>query len=537
MVNPRGPQLNWQYSPPVQSPYYAAAAPPQPGRAPTPSAIVRWVATAVAVCLLLAGAVVVHRTVLSGFLGGAASPQQAVTQAIAAIEDGDLRRLSLMLPPDEVAGLSDVVEQVSRISSDMGEGNDLGGITSNNGVRVRVENLELKTHDEQTGLTKVSIENADITASFDPEKVAGPFKRYLDEEGVDARETTIKIRGAKVTTDGNTETVRVDGREQAPFVMTVQRDGSWYVSPFFTLFQYLSEQEGYQTSPVSPAPGFGSPLEAAEGFVSAAAETLNTRDITELARATAGVEGRLLSTYRRLFDRALADLDRDEFSIDVDDAKFRVLSVEGNTARIRPESLQLTATSDGETYDIDWDGRCLTVDDPNDHERFCLGDKTIGPYSPLVERLDYLVAVRAEGGWKISATRTVFALVADALSWIGEKEMPIIKALTRADPTELTKVAKVADTVGIGDTATVQVDAIGPYLDGGYVVVDIPNPRGDEFAVYCSADDGGCEVITIVTPSGDQEKYYRGGRGGERGDYKAIVVAPAGKVEIRVKSR
>ena len=542
-MNPEGPQMSWQAPPTQYAPQYAAApavpAPQHPGRGPGQTAILRWVGAAVAVCLLLTGAVVLHRTVLSSVFGGAASPEEAVNQTIAAIEHGDLTRLGLFVPPDEVAGLGEVAKQAKRISSDLGAGGGLsGGKASEAGVQVSVKNVKLKTQNEQTGLTKVSIENADITASFDPAKVSGPMKTYLDKRGAQAKSTTITVRGADITTDGSTRTFRINDRQQSPFVMTVQRDGSWYVSPLFTLFQYATEERGYPTSAAAAAPGFGSPVEAAQGYLSALAKSLNNRDITEFARATGGVEGRLLLTYRNLVNSRLDKMSSSNFSVDVGGSQFRVLSVDGNTARVRPESLHLTITESSETHRVDWDGQCLKVENPGRVQRICLGDKsTIGPYTPLVERLDYLVAVRADGGWKASATRTVFSWAADALSWIGDAEMPVIKALTRQDPTELTKVAKVADTIGIGSTGTVNIPAIGPYVDGGYAVVTIPNPGGRRFAVYCRAKSMGCNVATLVTPSGKSQKRYAGGRGGETGDYKAILIAGTGDVEVSVESR
>jgi hypothetical protein len=543
-MNPEAPQAGWHPPAPQYPTAYAATpsfpGPHYPGRVPTGSALLRWGATALVVCLLLVGAVVLNRTVLSRLFGGAASPQEAVTQVIAAIEGGDLTRLGLLLPPDEVAGLTDVAKQARRISSALGEKSDLRGGTKDTGVQVSIKNLKLNTEDQQTGLTKVSIENADISASFDPAKASGPVRKYFDTKGLAARQTTITVRGADVTTDGHTRTLRIDGRQQSPFVMTVQRDGSWYVSPLFTLFQYISEEDGRGTSPVVGSPGFSSPVEAAEGYVSALAKAINARNITEFARATGGVEGRLLQTYRNLFDARLDKLNRSNFSLEVTKSRFTLLSLDQDAARVRPESLHLRATSDGEMHAIDWDGRCLTEDDPGNHQRACLGDKsTIGPFTPLVERLNYLVAVRSDGGWKISATRTVFAMVADVLSWIGDAELPIIKALTRSDPTELTKVAKVAATVRIGSIATIRVEPIGPYVDGGYAVVDIPDPDGKGFAVYCDTHTKSkeCQVVTLVTPSGKAQRRNGGGRNGETGDYKAIIVGETGDVEITVRSR
>jgi hypothetical protein len=172
------------------------------------------------------------------------------------------------------------------------------------------------------------------------------------------------------------------------------------------------------------------------------------------------------------------------------------------------------------------------------HRRTCLNEKsTIGPFTPLVERLEYVVAVRSDGGWKVSATRTVYTMIADVLSWVGDAEMPIIKALVQADPTEVTKGAKVAGTVQIGSGTTIQVEAIGPYVDGGYVVVNIPDPEGQQFELYCRSSKSGCNVVTLVTPSGKPQDHNEGGYDGESGTYKAIVIAAVGDAEVYAEAQ
>jgi hypothetical protein len=512
-----------------------------PAWTPTTPAVLRWAGAAVVVCLLLTGAVVLHRTVLSRIFGGASSPAEAVTRAIDAIEHGDIKQLGLLLvPPDEVAGFSDIAKQAQRISSALGESN--GDATANpsdvtNGVHVSVQNLQLKTRTEQAGLAKVSIEYADITASFDPAKFTGPLKKYFDKNGATAKDATVTVRGPDVKVNGRTDTLRLGGHDQSPFLMTVQRDGSWYISPMFTYFQYLTESEGQSTSPAVSSPGYGSPVEAAQAYVAALAKTINTHDITPFARATGGVEGRILQTYRNLVNSQLGK-GSGGLSVDVTGSRFSVLSADANTARVRPESLHVSATSDSETHTVDWDGHCLAVgSEGRGNRRFCLGDKAaLGPFSPLIERLDYVVAVRTDGGWKVSATRTVFRWVADVLSWVGDAEMPVIRALIHRDPVELTKTAKVAATVNIGSSGTAHIDAIGPYLDGGYAVVTVPNPNGKRFSVYCHAKSGSCKVGDVITPSGKTDSHYYAGQSGETGDYKAFVMAQTGDVQIRVQS-
>ena len=167
------------------------------------------------------------------------------------------------------------------------------------------------------------------------------------------------------------------------------------------------------------------------------------------------------------------------------------------------------------------------------HRRTCLNEKsTIGPFTPLVERLEYVVAVHSNDGWKVSATRTVYAMIADVLSWVGDAETPIVKALVHADPTEVTKGAKIAGTVQIGSSTTIHVEAIGPYVDGGYVVVNIPDPEGQQFELYCRSSKSRCNVVTLVTPSGKPQDHSEGGYDSESGTYKAIVIAAVGDTEV-----
>ena len=88
----------------------------------------------------------------------------------------------------------------------------------------------------------------------------------------------------------------------------------------------------------------------------------------------------------------------------------------------------------------------------------------------------------------------------------------------------------------IGSTATVDVEPLGPYFDGGYTVVDIPNPRGQEFRVNCEGERFECEVV-LATPSGELQSANHGADDGTSGTYKAVIIATAGTVDVSVSSR
>lgn len=524
---PVGPNPAGAYQP---GPY------PQPPRRPG-LPVVRWIAAAVAFCLLLTGSYVVHRTVLAGFIGGASSPEDAVLQAISAIEAGDLTRLGLLVPPDEVAGLSDVSREMSRIMAEIGEDSDTAAIlTETKAFSVQVDDLELATEEEQDGLVKVSVENADITASFDPDELPSDLRDRMFP-GVDGyQEVEITVRGSEVTADGDEDTFEVGGREQPPFVMTVERDGAWYVSPLFSYLQYITEYEGYDTSPAPTTPGSDSPEEAAEALVQGIADAFDTQDVTSVAEHLAGVEGKALFTYQDLINGEL--FDRSGAEVSVDEASFEVLSVDGNTARVKPVSFSFTyeyGSSFEET--VSWDGECFEVDNTyGSGGNYCTDDPdTLGPFAPMIDELGYVVAVRADGGWKISASRTITSMVADVLSWVGDKELPVMRALVRQDFSELVDNVDSVASIDINDSATVDMEPINDYIGAGYVLVEIDNPMGDRFSVYCEPTDnsGGCDVAAIVTPDGDTDSAWYAG--GEDGTYHAIIVATVGEMEVMVE--
>jgi hypothetical protein len=66
----------------------------------------------------------------------------------------------------------------------------------------------------------------------------------------------------------------------------------------------------------------------------------------------------------------------------------------------------------------------------------------------------------------------------------------------------------------------------------GYVVVDIPDPEGQPFELYCRSSKSACHVVTLVTPSGKPQSRGEGGYDGEVGTYKAIVVAAIGEADV-----
>lgn len=517
-------QQPWQQPTPYPPGAYGPA--PYPTRPRPP--VLRWVAAGVVFALLLTAGFVVHRTVLSQFVGGAWSPEDAVRQVVAALESGDTTKIGLLIPPDEVAGLSEVTAEYDRILAEIGDdGADTSMLQSTDAYAVDVENLELESAVEQHDLTKVSIVNADITVSWNPDELPDQLRDRYFPQGTEADDATIEIRGDDITVDGEEQPLTVDGEEVAPFVMTVQRDGAWYVSPIFTTLQYLSENEGYTTSPAPTSPGADSPTEAARAFVDGLADTLASEDVTSLADTLAGVEGKALLTYQDMLNSDFDTGGSDELT--VDEAEFDVLSVDGTTARVKPTSFRLT-WEDGQ--EVQWDGQCLSVKATGDSEKYCTDDEdTLGPFAPLVDRLGYLVAVRSDGGWKISISRTVFTMMADVLSWVGDNEMPLLRWLMSDDPTELTDNVDAAASIEVGDSATVEVEAIGPYVDAGYVVVDIEYSGSDPFSVYCESDSIGCEVAALISPSGELESPYFGGDDGD-GTYKAVVMATVGDVEV-----
>jgi hypothetical protein len=184
--------------------------------------------------------------------GGAATPEEAVSTFVAAVEHEDLLGAIDMTLPEEIGELRAAVDAITSDATRVGllaEGFDASGVQ---GVDVSVDDLALNTEFLDAGLAKVTATGT-VNATFDPQ--AFPF-------------------GAKVRAvlgdqpRAGTASITLGAGNSTASVMTVERSGRWYVSLEYTLAEYVRQAAGWEVpGAVSRTPvGFDSPDEAVTGF-------------------------------------------------------------------------------------------------------------------------------------------------------------------------------------------------------------------------------------------------------------------------------
>ena len=185
--------------------------------------------------------------------GGAATPQEAVTTFVSAMEREDVLGMIDVTLPQEVGALRGAIDSITSDAKRVGvlaDDFDSGGVQ---GIDIAVADLVLETNFLEGGLAAVTATSGTVSASFDPANLRlGDALRLL------------------IGDDQTADTASMDfaGIEPHAVLMTVEQDGRWYVSVEYTIAEYLRRAAGWDVpGPVSRTPvGFDSPEAAATGF-------------------------------------------------------------------------------------------------------------------------------------------------------------------------------------------------------------------------------------------------------------------------------
>ncbi len=184
--------------------------------------------------------------------GGAATPEEAVTMFVSALENEDVIGMIDLALPEEVAVLRAAIDSATSDAKRVGLLADEFNVSGVQGIDISIDDLVLDTNFLEGGLAIVTATGGTIGATFDQRAVAlGERLRALIGEGETA---------SAVTTIGESD---------SPWLlMTVQRDGRWYVAAQYTVAEYIRQAAGWEIpGQVARTPvGFDSPEAAATGF-------------------------------------------------------------------------------------------------------------------------------------------------------------------------------------------------------------------------------------------------------------------------------
>ena len=210
-------------------------------------------AIAAVTALLGAGGFTTYSFLAAGNNGGAATPEEAVTTFVSAIDHSDVLGMIDVTLPEEVAVLRDAVDSTTTDAKRLdllGNDFDAAGVK---GVGMSFSDLKLETNYLDGGLATVTATGGTFNLSFDPKTF--PFGS--------------KVRA--LLTDGQASSnVKNLGTATNPpaLLMTVERNGRWYVSLEYTVAEYIRRSAGFDLpDAVTRSPiGFDSPEGAANAF-------------------------------------------------------------------------------------------------------------------------------------------------------------------------------------------------------------------------------------------------------------------------------
>ena len=188
---------------------------------------------------LFVGVLAIGSLVGSG--SGADSPEGAVRQLAAAVSHEDALAAADVLAPEEVRSLSGTVDLAAKKAQELALAENASAPLT--GLDLSVDGLNLSTESLADGYAKVTVAGGTISARTDNGRFSPLMQRAL-------RNSKNSSAQADLATLGRDEGLPT-------FVMTVQRDGHWYVSAAYTALEYI------RVANHLPAADFGSGLRAA----------------------------------------------------------------------------------------------------------------------------------------------------------------------------------------------------------------------------------------------------------------------------------
>ncbi len=513
----------------VPPPGYGSTPPPKRGKGKLAIALV-----AVGVLAVAAIGFFVVRAVTGGS-GGAGSPEAAAEDLAAALEAEDPVAALATMNPDEVEALGDVYESAADRATALGFAPDedaLGGVDlALSGVTYQVDELG-------PDVSRVTISGGSADISVTRDELGGETDAVVERAAeVDDEEVDRTIEGELA--DEDLVITSEEGDEVDPFLITVRRDGGWYVSPLFTAAQYAVDSFGL-ASPDLPPPDAGEGADDPEAAVVELLTGVGEADGPASGDLTAGEAGEVVRSYPGALEELVGRLGDDtsvDVTVETDAAEREAGGMAVTVTRIEGTLSYTDEDGDDRVADVVWDGTCLEVDDhaaddgdatmSDDEERdvassdFCL---TEGWAQTGVDALT-VVAIEEDGGWRVDPLATLTDYAADIV--------PEISADTILRAVDYPELAEPTDSVAAG--AAVDVD----LNNAGFAVVTVDATAGEPFTV--SADLGGDvddEVQAfLVTPSGEYESAFSLIEPDESGEYLLVVGKDGwstGTVSVRV---
>ena len=198
---------------------------------------------------------------------------------IQAVADENPVELVNSLSPSEMAFFGDVEQAASDALDGEGETADAleeRGVTIDPddlvpGLAVRIDELTYEVEEKSDDVAKVIVTSVTGEWSFDPTQLMDAIDIDALTNGEVTEDEALEQVGADQATSGSFDLEDLDVAGEGVFFMAVREDGGWYVSPLYTLLEYVTQIEDLPEGDFSnpAASGAVSPEEALERTVGA----------------------------------------------------------------------------------------------------------------------------------------------------------------------------------------------------------------------------------------------------------------------------
>lgn len=388
--------------------------------------------------------------------GGAATPEEAVTTFVSALESEDVLGMIDVTLPEEVGALRAALDSATADARRVGLLSEDLDLTGLQGIDISIDDLVLDTNFFEDGLAVVTATSGTVSASFDPSTFPlGDSLRALLDEGASAATSVATGEAAAGTV-----------------LMTVERGGRWYVSVEYTVAEYIRQAAGWEMpDPLTRTPiGFDTPEAAVTGFY----ERLATLDLGSALDTFAPGEDAMawlaqswLADSETLMERSRAD----GWSVQVSGLSYETLG-QGDHLTLRP----LTFTVAGTTPPGFDQGLSDIANPTSDPTPFTFqradGCTTVtGSFAQSFLGLDPLSpATAVDGGYKVCATGIlggVFLFVSGS-----GLELPAVSVVQSSGKWYVSPLGTVLSSAtvplhDIDDGASLFDSAFAPFFYGG----------------------------------------------------------------------
>ncbi|AZI58048.1 hypothetical protein EH165_07725 [Nakamurella antarctica] len=381
---------------------------------------------------------------------GQASPQAAAAALFADVSNGDLVGLADTFDPVESSLVTDFAGDVTKHLQRIGLLTDEATINNSTGVGISIKGVTYDESAAENPLPNLSIVKVTGgTVTIDPPAgnnsaaqtdkfralLAALEKANLSSDfqpAVQTEPTVIDI--AKV--------IREENNGKPLRISTVQRDGEWYPSLFYTLADYAAQQAGKTLTPADsiPAVGAASPGAAMDTLIKASLADDPESVIKILDPREMGV----VHDYGRMLVDGIGRTDVPQAQVT---ASWTLDEVTGGT-KVSLGTLEITF--DGTTAKIvrDVAAGSVTVSANGEAQTFdstavasLLGSKDLSEIHPnlpaMVARMIKaalglgVIATKVDGSWYIAPARTFLGTVPQLMSGMEESDIDMFLDLLK----------------------------------------------------------------------------------------------------------